>query len=315
MKIKKSDLVRLIREMALDEMAYMGMPNIQIGQGSRNWTDRSNSLSKIEKFFKSKYYDKRAEKFFGEDRGFPGSNVWIVPQVGRADSEEFQFNKDEPGYVKPYTFDFLGNVHNISEKLLKALGMPEEEIASVDFAKDIIFVPIASALNGGYKTQAEREDQLALGVNTPRTNFALPTPHMLIHALYDDGILSKLPEVERLRIIEDYPETEELIEVQRGGHVIYRIKEINDGNKFEGLYAPIAATLRAGMRGEDLFEFVNEILAGCLLYRGLEKIKVDSKYDAYIREKTGMGVKELISSAVKASREFLKGKIVSVRVS
>lgn len=311
MKIKKKDLVRLIREMTLDEMAYMGIPNVQIGQMSRNFRDRNGSLSKIEKFFKSKYYNKKAEKFFGEDRGFPGSNVWVIPQVGRADSEEFQFNKDEPGYVKPYTFDSRGNVHNISEKLLRALGMPEEDIASVDFAKDIIFVPSADHLMGGWKTEAEREDLKALGADTPKTNFTLPTPHMLIHGLYDGGALSKLPEVERVRVLEDYPE---LLKVERG-RAIYRIEEINDGNAFEGFYAPIAASLRAGMRDEDLFEFVNEILAGCLLYRGLEKIKVSPEYDAYIREKTGMGVKELLSSAVEASRKFLKGKIVSVRVS
>jgi hypothetical protein len=314
MKIKKKDLIHLIREMALDEMAYMGMPNVQIGQqspwdeGRRNW-----NLSKIEKFFKSKNYAKKATKFFGESRGFPGSNVWVIPQVGRADSKEFQFNKDEPGYVKPYTFDSRGNVHNISEKLLRALGMPEEDIESVDFAKDIIFVPSANSVQGGYKTDAEREDNYT-GVGDGGPGYSLPTPHMLIHALYDGGSLSKLPEVERVRILEDYPEIEELLEVQSGGHVIYRIKEINDGNEFEGIYAPIAATLRAGMRDEDLIEFVNEILTGCLLYRGLEKIKVAPEYDAYISGKTGMGVKELLSSAVEASREFLKGKIVSVRV-
>lgn len=32
MKIKRRDLVHLIREMAMDEMAYMGMPNIQKGK-------------------------------------------------------------------------------------------------------------------------------------------------------------------------------------------------------------------------------------------------------------------------------------------
>jgi len=68
------------------------------------------------------------------------------------------------------------------------------------------------------------------------------------------------------------------------------------------------------MGAAEQTEVANEILTGCLLYRGLEKIKVDSKYDAYIREKTGTGVKELISSAVEASREFLKGKIVLVEV-
>ena len=32
MKIKRRDLVHLIREMAIDEMAYMGIPNIQKGK-------------------------------------------------------------------------------------------------------------------------------------------------------------------------------------------------------------------------------------------------------------------------------------------
>ena len=309
MKIKRRDLVRLIREMSLDEMAYLGMPNVQRGlevprpparRFISNPMRHTTDLSKIERYFRSPNFAKKATKFFGEDRGFPGSNVWIIPQIGDPRSPELQFNKDEPDYDPNRSYSPMlmttpgrGAAYNVSEKLLKSLGMSEEGITSVDFANDIIFVPRASKISGG------------------RGNYLMSSPHMIIHSLFDDGVLSKLPEVQRAMILAERMGRDD---VDPGGKIWYYIKEINhpDGLEFIGLVAPVTAALRnEDASNEDI---TNEILTGCLLYRGLEKIKVDSKYDAYIREKTGMGVKELISLAVEASREFLKGKIVLVEV-
>ena len=306
MKIKRRDLVHLIREMAIDEMAYMGMPNIQKGKprdrqpNKYDNTKYHTEISKLEKFFKSSNFAKKATKFYGEDRGFPGSNVWIIPQVGDPRSDELQFDKEEPGYNpdKFYSGAFMttpgrGGTYNISEKLLKSLGMSEEGIASVNFTNDIIFVPRATNLFGN------------------KYNFVLPTTHMIIHALFDGGALSKLPEVKRAMIL---AARHAFDSNDPGGEVSYWIPEVQPSGSFVGLFAPVTASLRRG--GEAAPDDVaNEILTGTLLYRRvLEKITAVPKYEEYLREKTGMGVKELINSAIEASRKFLKGKIVIVEV-
>ena len=302
MKIKRRDLVHLIREMAIDEMAYMGIPNIQKGKPREHLVPHPTrkyhtEISKLEKFFKTPDFAKKATKFFGEDRGFPGSNVWIIPQVGDPRSDELQFDKEEPGYDpnKPDTTFVAraGGTYNISEKLLKSLGMSEEGIASVNFTNDIIFVPRVGNLWGD------------------KYNFVLPTTHMIIHALFDGGPLSKLPEVKRAMILAD---RQEFDTSSPGGEVEYSIPEINPSESFVGLFAPVTASLRRGGEAER-GDVANEILTGALLYRRvLEKITAVPKYEEYLREKTGMGVKELINSAIEASRKFLKGKIVMAKV-
>ena len=308
MKIKRRDLVHLIREMAMDEMAYMGMPNIQKGKPrddrAPSWskTKYRTEISKLERFFKTPDFAKKATKFFGEDRGFPGSNVWIIPQVGDPRSDELQFDKEEPGYDpdRRYTTgrevmisQGRGGAYNISEKLLKSLGMSEEGIDSVNFTNDIIFVPRASNLSGN------------------KYSFLLPTTHMIIHALFDGGELSKLPEVKRAMILSD---RQAFDANAPGGEVEYFIPEVNPDVTFVGLFAPVTASLRRGSEAER-DDVANEILTGALLYRSaLEKITAVPKYEEYLREKTGMGVKELINSAIEASRKFLKGKIVIVEV-
>lgn len=306
MKIKRRDLAHLIREMAIDEMAYMGMPNIQKGKPRDRQPNKYDKkkyhteISKLEKFFKTSKFAKNATKFYGEDRGFPGSNVWIIPQVGDPRSDELQFDKEEPGYDpdKYRTGAFLatpdrGSTYNISEKLLKSLGMSEEGIASVNFTNDIIFVPRATNLFGD------------------KYNFVLPTTHMIIHALFDGGALSKLPEVKRAMIL---AARQQYDAASPGGEVAYWIPEINPSEGFVGLFAPVTASLRRGFEAQA-DDVANEILTGALLYRRvLEKITAVPKYEEYLREKTGMGVKELINSAIEASRKFLKGKIVIVDV-
>ena len=319
MKIKRRDLVHLIREMAMDEMAYMGMPNIQKGtklspggaQLSRDTPTRD--IEKIGRFFKSKNWNKNADKFY--TRAFPNSNVWVIPQIGSKDSEELQFDKEESGYTIP---DFTypqptgrGVFYSISEKLLRSLGMPEEEIAGVDFANDIIFVPRVgrptihpSKLNSPSKVGAR--------------SFSMPTPHMLIHALFDDGILSLLPEVERARIIFDgedpYNKPVPAKKVLPGGDIEYVIPGIEPEKSFIGMKAPITAALRGSAIADETDELANEVFAGVLLYRGLERIVVAPELEKWVYEKTGMGVKELINSAIEACRAHLKGKIVAVEV-
>tara|TARA_R110002096_G_scaffold240713_4_gene432589 strand:+ start:456 stop:1412 length:957 start_codon:yes stop_codon:yes gene_type:complete len=317
MKIKRRDLVHLIREMSIDEMAYMGMPNIQKGKkiGSPNMRSDSptRDIEKIGRFFKSKNWNKKADKFY--TRAFPNSNVWVIPQIGSKDSEELQFDKEESGYTIPvYAFpppEGRGVFYSISEKLLRSLGMPEEEIAGVNFVNDIIFVP-----------RVERPPFAPSSYNSPKVgkrNFSMATPHMLIHALFDGGILSKIPEVERARMIFDgedvYNEPIPAQNVLPGGDIEYVIPGIEPKKSFIGMKAPITAALRDGSFAADGGEeLANEVFAGALLYRGLERIVVAPELEKWVYEKTGMGVKKLINSAIEASREHLKGKIVAVDV-
>ena len=321
MKIKKSDLIHLIREMAIDEMAYMGMPNIQkgqIGNVGKNYPQHNVSIEKLERFFKSKNWNKSADKFFG--RAFPNSNVWVIPQVGDARSDELQFDKEESGYNLPdpgaYRPDLgRGNFYSINEKLLKSLGMPEEEIAGVNFANDIIFVP--------------RYYRWSPASKRGTAGFSMPTPHMVVHGLFDGGILSKLPEVKRAQIIVDgedpYNSAIPAQNVLPGGDIEYVIPEIEPNKSFIGLKAPITAALRSGDATapgiayedaglSDMSDVFHEILAGALLYKGVERIVVAPELEKWIYKKTGMGVKALINSAIEASRKRLKGKIVIVDI-
>lgn len=319
MKIKRRDLIHLIREMAIDEMAYMGMPNIQKGTKMGSPAMRSDrparDIEKAGRFFKSKNWNKKADKFY--TRAFPNSNVWVIPQIGSKDSEELQFDKEESGYTIP---DFTyppppgrGVFYSISEKLLRSLGMPEEEIAGVDFANDIIFVPRVSR---ALYPPSRYSSPMKVG----KRNFNMTTPHMLIHTLFDGGILGSLPEVERARIIFDgedvYNKPIPSQKVLPGGDIEYVIPGIEPKKSFIGMKAPITAALRDGSftDGGETDEVANEVFAGALLYRGLERIVVAPELEKWVYEKTGMGVKELINSAIEASRSHLKGKIVAVNI-
>jgi hypothetical protein len=333
-KIKKRDLIQIIRE-----MAYMGMPNIQTGQTTHlarsfpeNSSDSSNSkrVQKINYFFKSKNWHKRAQSF---SSAFPNSNVWVIPQVGDMGSDELQFDKEEPGYDLDAVLSHRnrGNFYNINKNLLRSLGMPEEVISGVRLTQDIIFVP---------RNWRWEVDPGKIG----SAGFSLPTPHMIFHALFDGGALFNLPEVMRAEstIGADHLNLAESIavDVLRDGIIKYVIAGIDPDNSeigpenfksvsdefevnpdyfqflqnesFTGMKAPITASLRSG--DIDMGEVLPEILTGCLLYNRLEKIEVSEKLDKWMRDQTGMSVKELLSSAVKASRDFLKGKIVIVNI-
>lgn len=292
MKIKRRDLVHLIREMAMDEMAYMGMPDIQRGKQYAAGLDKvapvvvdpsiksdkkikiNKNLDAIEKFFKSSMFAKKAEKFFGEDRGFPGSNVWVIPQIGDKNTDSFHFDKNQPYYQKPFYRDTIFQVSRtrgfdaaINKEYLLLLGMTEKDISSVDFSNDIIFVPRVSSL----------------------TKRALPTPHMIIHALFDGGVMSNA--------------NEEAVD-----RVFHRLDGVEDD---------IRSTATAALRRPiGLGDIVPEILTGALLYKdGAKKTKVvDDEFEDYLYDAEGMGLTAMLEAAAEATRDYLKGKIVVVDV-
>ena len=291
MKIKRKDLIHLIQEMTLDEMAYMGMPNIQRGKQLPGGLDKvaprvidpsinsdkkikiNKNLDPIENFFKSSVFAKKAEKFFG-DRSFPGSNVWIIPQIGDKNTDSFHFNKDHPYYQKPVYREVIFQVSRtrgfdieINKEYLLLLGMSEEDIANVDFANDIIFVPRVSSL----------------------VKRALPTPHMIIHALFDGGVMSTANEIAVDRVF----------------------------NRLDGVEDYIDSTATAALRRPiGRGDIIPEILTGALLYKdGAKKTKVDDdEFEDYLYDAEGMGLTAMLEAAAEATRNYLKGKIVVVDV-
>jgi len=177
MRIKRKDLIRVIRE-----MAYMGQPVIlkgseEIFRDSDGDVERQNyDPSVIEKYFKSKSWDKKANKFYS--RAFPDSNVWAIPIIGDINSIEVErlfekFDNENRRYNR------RGWSQPIDLELLKEIGLSEDQLNTIDTNKDIIFFIKTSYLEPGFYS----------------------SPHMTIHTLYDGGALFDLPLFKQVRDI------------------------------------------------------------------------------------------------------------------
>jgi len=253
MKIKKRDLIHLIREMAIDEMAYMGQPSVLTGETPEENPDEDYKITKtssIERFFKSKIWHKKANKFFGEDRGFPNSNVWIIPVIGTARERVGKMPFDKR------TGSQRGWTANIDLEYLANLDVDKDTLSKINPNNDIIILPDVDFLEVDF----------------------YPTPHMLIHALYDEGPLSRLDSV---------------------SSVIDAIENSDDE-----VTSTATKALRSGLSQYEP-DFAAEVLTAALIYKDGENLTTFSGRPEFSK---------MLEKAAQDSRAFLQGKIVYIPI-
>jgi hypothetical protein len=250
MKIKKSDLIHLIREMAIDEMAYMGQPSMLTGETPEAHPGKVTKLSSIKRFFKSNVWHKKANKFFGEERGFPNSNVWIIPVIGDARVRVRKMPLDKR------TGSSRGWAANIDLEYLANLDVDKDTLSKINPNNDIIILPSVDYLEVDF----------------------YPTPHMLIHALYDEGPLSRLDSVSSVIDAIDY----------------------SDGE----VTSTATKALRSGLSQSEP-DYAAEVLTAALIYKGGENLTTFPGRPEFSK---------MLEKAAQDSRAFLQGKIVYINI-
>ena len=243
---------------------------------------------KVEKFFRSKKFERDAKRFFG-GKVFPNSNVYVIPFVGNEHAayqtittgteEGFQDMMSDPEMNKKIPkIDSEGKYGNrfelfdLSDQLLVNLKVNEEIINQIDLESDIVFVPVATVLK--------------------KTFF--PSVHMIIHSMFDSDMFADWMNQPSSNIknvslamstlsdfdADDPEEREEMLSM-----------------------APTTKALRNDLINTS-FDYAAEVMTGALLYKGgISKLKFDNE------------MKQVIASATNEFKNIFPGKVVLISVS
>jgi hypothetical protein len=312
MKIKRRDLVHLIREMAMDEMAYMGVRKPVKGKHDYFKGDPSFDPDRIERFFKTKRFQKQAKLFFGETKAFPGSNVIIVPRLGQfewgATGEESQ-EKKRFRDVEPFLIDLdasRARFYDLNDETMKILlEFDQEEIDKVDQSKDVVL----------YVTQG----QISYRFNT--------TVHQIFHSFFE-GIVESY-ENEDLNLARFLPNTLQalkyLYEITRptGTTMLSTDSEINtvgsirtNATKYLRGKAHFTKGFLGGINTGDFF---SEMLTASFLRYSNVKNEVlydDKDSDMYgeVDEEKTQTLNKLLANSSNELTNFSRGKILEISV-
>jgi len=312
MKIKKKDLIHLIQEMALDEMAFMGVRNTVQDKGHPYSDDPTFNPSKIERFFKTKKFQKDAELFFGETRAFPGSNVIIVPRLGQfrwGSADEESQEKKRYQAVKSFLISLDAarlQFYDLNDVTMKTLlEFDQEEISKINQEKDVVL----------YVSQG----QISYGFNT--------TVHNIFHSFFE-GVVESY-ENEDVNLKRFLPNTFQALDY------LYKITSPDSSTMLNtdsqiNTVGSIMTNATKYLRGKEHFkkgflggintgDFFSEILtASFLRYKNVKnEVLYDDKdsdmYGKVDEEKTQM-LKNLLVNSSNELTNFSRGKILEIMV-
>ena len=243
---------------------------------------------KVEKFFRSKKFERDAKKFFG-GKVFPNSNVYVVPFIGNehaayqtittGNEEGFQDMMSDPEINKKIPkIDSEGKYGNrfelfdLSEQLLTNLKIKENTISQIDLNSDIVFVPVATVLK--------------------KTFF--PSVHMIIHSMFDSDMFA------------DWM-NEPSSNIRNVSLAMSTLSDFdaNDSDERAEMLsmAPTTKALKNDLINTS-FDYAAEVMTGALLYKGgISKLKFDSE------------MKQIIKNGTNEFKAIFPGKIVLISVS
>jgi hypothetical protein len=231
-------VVEPIKSQADDNLSALGP---EIGDPNVNVETYKGQL---EKYFKSPLFAKQANKFYG-DRNFPGSNTWVAPFLGSeyaAYGHIILGNETYPSFKnssqKVPGIEGIGGgqgdrmiTYPITPEIVERLGLKIGGNDGVNLTNDIIFVPIATAVNRNF----------------------LPSVHMIVHAMFDQlGVEDGMPLMNDVM-----SELEELA---------FNYYYIGKSNPVPSIHPGTTNSLRNSPFGPS--DFVAEVLSGAILYRG-----------------------------------------------
>lgn len=297
MKIKKRDLIQIIRE-----MAYMGVKKTKKGEDPHEYHPLTDP-DKLEKLFTNKKFKRQADLFFGETKAFPGSNVIIIPAVGYFEWSEG--SKWKEGYTAASQFEIFQKTsarvtfYDLNEQTMKGLlGLSQEEIEEIDSSKDVVLHVFQGVIDKDFNA----------------------TVHMVFHSFFE-GIIDLL---EQDKMSNYLPATRKVLEYLNsiaGPRVygqIYKNLEINT-------IGSIKTNATKYLRGKDTFkkiaagDFFSEILtASFLRYSGAKnEVLYDDrnslKYGEVNPEETE-NLKMLLQDSANEITNFARGKILDIYV-
>jgi len=277
--MKSSKIKELISEI-IKEMAFKGVKKpvvdgrdtVLSALGYEINQDKELDFDKTKKqtsnYFKSPLFARQATKFYG-DRNFPDSNTWVAPYIGGEHSAYVDIilgdkNIQDTNDVNQYNVpginpreELKGGLgdrmmtYPLSPGIVKRLGLSGE---GVDLNKDIIFVPIATALHANF----------------------LPSVHMIFHAMFDQGGLEK-----------GMPIMSDVISDLKSLALKYYYYFTDDRPAPPSIKAGTTKSLRSTPFSPN--DFVAEVLTGAILYKGgIDNLPFDSK----LIEKIKAAVKE-----------------------
>lgn len=306
MKIKKRDLIRLILEMSLDEMAYMGVKKIKKGDSSFFDNDPSSDPNKIEKLFTNKKFKNQADLFFGETKAFPGSNVFIVPAVGSFDWSED--SKTKVVYTIASQYKILETssrvtVYDLNEQTMKGLlDLSQEEMEEIDSSNDVVL--------------HVSQGQIVKDFNA--------TVHIVFHSFFE-GIIDLLEENTMSNYFPATRKALEYLNFATGPRVYGQISKNLEINTIGSIRTNATKYLRNYLREKDASkkigtgDFFSEILtASFLRYSGaknevLYNDKNSPEYGEVDFEKTE-NLKMFLRDSANEITNFARGKILDILV-
>ena len=297
MKIKKRDLIQIIRE-----MAYMGVKKTQKGESPYGY-HRSTDPDKLEKLFTNKKFKRQADLFFGETKAFPGSNVIIIPAVGSFDWSEG--SKSEEGYKVASQFEIFQKTsarvtfYELNEQTMKGLlGLSQEEIEEIDSSKDVVLYVFQGQIDKDFNA----------------------TVHMVFHSFFE-GIIDLLEEDTMSNYLPATRKVLEYLNSITGPRIYGQITKNLEINTI----GSIRTNATKHLRGKDTFkkigagDFFSEILtASFLRYSGaknevLYDDKNSLKYGEVNPEETE-NLKMLLRDSANEITNFARGKILLISV-
>lgn len=243
---------------------------------------------KVEKFFRSKKFQREAKKFFG-GKVFPNSNVYVIPFIGNEHAayqtmttgteEGFEKMMSDPEMNKKIPkIDSEGKYGNrfelfdLSEQLLMNLKVKEETINQIDLSSDIVFVPVATVLK--------------------KTFF--PSVHMIIHSMFDSDMFADWMNEPSSNI--------KNVSLAMSTLSDFDADDPNERTKMLSM-APTTKALRKDLINTS-FDYAAEVMTGALLYKGgISKLKFDNE------------MKQIIKNATNEFKNIFPGKIALISVS
>jgi len=299
-KIKKRDLISLIRE-----MAYMGVKKTKKGDSTFFGDNPLTNPDKLEKLFTNKKFKKQADIFFGETKAFPGSNVFIVPMLGDFDwsaGTELRKNRSAVSQFEIFSDTYSRtSFYDLNDQTMKnLLGLTEEETEEIDTSKDVVLLPRQVQIDGDFNS----------------------TVHMIFHSFFE-GIIELYEDSEET--LRNYlPATANVLNLLNslGKKGMYGEQNINLET---GTIGSIRTNATKYLRGKAKFEgigtgdFYSEILTSSFLrYSGVKNDviyndKDSTEYGSVNIEETEK-LKMLLRAFANEITNFARGKILEIDV-